>query len=76
MDYSEWLPPWEQIKEDAAQSGFRDDGYGDISPSDWDCVARLVWRTIARERERCLRICRLNEHEGFATHLIETGEDA
>lgn len=57
MEYSEWLPPWQQIKEDAAQSGFVDDGYGDIAPSDWDCVARLVWRTILRERARCANVC-------------------
>ena len=29
----------------------------------------------AAERERCLRICRLNDPEGFATHLVENGQD-
>ncbi len=29
---------------------------------------------IARERSRCLQICQRNDHEGYAMHLIESGQ--
>ena len=56
MDYLN-EPPWELIKQWAFESGFKDDGYGDPSCSEWDDLRRFAIRSQSAERERCAKLC-------------------
>ena len=54
-DFGEWTPPWDKIKQYAKESGFQDDGYGDIAACDWDCIVRLWYRIIIDERRKAMK---------------------
>ena len=56
MDYLN-EPPWELIKQWAFESGFKDDGYGDPSCSEWDDLRRFAICVQSAERDRCARLC-------------------
>jgi nitrogen fixation-related uncharacterized protein len=73
--YMSLTPPWEDIKRWALESGFYDDGYGEPRCQEWDDLRRFADRVAAdaaaEELEACIEICRMNDPEGFATHLLK-----
>jgi hypothetical protein len=55
--YMSQTPPWEYLKQWAAESGFTDDGFGNPQCNEWDDLRRFAHKVASDEREKWISAC-------------------